>query len=367
MSSPSPTSSHRLVDHVEVAQAEEVDLQQAERLDVAHRELRHDLLVGALLLERHDLDQRPVADHDAGGVDRVLADEPLERLREVDDLAHERVGVVRRLQLLAGLQATRRGLTFGPSGIELRDPVDGAVGHLEHAAGVADRGARRHRPEGDDLGDAVAAVLLGDVVDDAVAAGDGEVDVDVRHRLAARVEEALEEQVVPDRVDVGDLEAVGDERAGGRAAARADADPVPLREADEVPDDQEVVGEAHLADRLQLEREPLLELGRDRCRSAARAPSRTARRGSRTRRGPPGVGYVGSRIWPSSIVDVQRSAISSVRASASSWPAKSAAISAGRLEEELVGVELPVVRVLQRVARLDAEQRLVRARVLVRR
>ena len=44
-----------LVDHVEVAQAEEVDLQQAERLDVAHRELRHDLLVGALLLERDDV------------------------------------------------------------------------------------------------------------------------------------------------------------------------------------------------------------------------------------------------------------------------------------------------------------------------
>ena len=37
----------------------------------------------------------------------------------------------------------------------------------------------------------------------------------------------------------------------------------------------------------------------------------------------------------------------------------------GRLEEEVVGLELPVVRVLQRVARLDAEQRLVGARVLV--
>ena len=34
----------RLVDHVEVAQAEEVDLQQAELLDVAHRELGDDLL-----------------------------------------------------------------------------------------------------------------------------------------------------------------------------------------------------------------------------------------------------------------------------------------------------------------------------------
>ena len=90
-----------LVDHVEVAEAEEVHLQQAERLDVAHRELRDDLLVGAFLLERDDVDQRPVADDDACGVDRVGADEALERLREVDDLADERVGVVCLLQLLA--------------------------------------------------------------------------------------------------------------------------------------------------------------------------------------------------------------------------------------------------------------------------
>src|SRR5215203_286587 len=91
---------------------------------------------------------------------------------------------------------------------------------------------------------------------------DGEVDVDVRHRLAAGVEEPLEEEVVLDRVDVGDLERVGGERACGRAAAGADADPVHLREVDEVPDDQEVVGEAHLTDRLQLELEPLPQLRR---------------------------------------------------------------------------------------------------------
>src|SRR5439155_15348658 len=101
-----------------------------------------------------------------------------------------------------------------------------------------------------DLGDGVAAVLRGDVVDDAVASVDREVDVHVGHRLPAGVEEALEEQVVLDRVDVGDLEAVGDERAGGGAAAGPDLDAVALGEGDEIPDDQEVVGEAELADRL---------------------------------------------------------------------------------------------------------------------
>src|SRR6185437_6514245 len=43
------------VDHVEVAQAQEVHLEQPERLDVAHRELGHDLGVGALLLQRQVL------------------------------------------------------------------------------------------------------------------------------------------------------------------------------------------------------------------------------------------------------------------------------------------------------------------------
>ena len=81
----------------------------------------------------------------------------------------DRVGVDGLAQLRAGLEAVLERLP-GPFRDQLRDPVDDAVRDLEHAAGVADRGARRHRREGDDLRDAVAPVLLGDVVDDAVAA-----------------------------------------------------------------------------------------------------------------------------------------------------------------------------------------------------
>ena len=187
-------------------------------------------------------------------MDPVLPGQPLEWPGEVDDLLRGRVRVVRLLQLAARLEAFRERLAR-PFGDELRDPVDDAVRVLEHAAGVAHGGAGGHRPEGDDLCDPVAAVFLAHVVDDAVAACDCEVDVHVRHRLAPRVEEPLEEEVVTDRVEVGDLERIRHDAAGGRAASRADADPVPPREADEVGDDQEVVGEAHLLDRLELELE----------------------------------------------------------------------------------------------------------------
>ena len=99
------------------------------------------------------------------------------------------------LQLRARLHAVVE-VDLGPLRDQLRDPVDLAVRDVEHAAGVAHGRPGRHRPEGDDLRDAIAAVLLGDVVDDLLAAVDGEVDVDVGHRLAPGVQEALEQQPV---------------------------------------------------------------------------------------------------------------------------------------------------------------------------
>src|SRR4029079_19214434 len=247
---------------------------------------------------------------------------------------------------------------------QLRNLVDRAVRDLEHAPGIAYRRAGHHRPEGDDLGDPVAAVLLRDVVDDALAAGDREVDVRVRERLAARVEEALEEQPVADRVDIGDLEAVRRERTCGRAAARADLDRVSLREVDEVPDDQEVVREAHLLDRLELEAEALLELGR----GLAIALEQTLL--AELDEVVEGVAVVRNRVLReqdraeleldvAALRDLERAPDRVLE------PREVAGDLLLGLEEELVGVELPVVRVLERVAGLHAEQRLVRLGVLV--
>jgi hypothetical protein len=50
----------------------------------------------------------------------------------------------------------------------------------------------------------------------------GKVDIDVRWVMPAGVEESLEQQVMSNRIDVGDAEAVGDDGRGRRAtSARA--------------------------------------------------------------------------------------------------------------------------------------------------
>ncbi len=350
-----------LVDDVEVAQAEEVHLQQAELDDVAHVQLGDDLRARALLLQGDDLDERLGADDDAGRVDRVRAREPLERPREVDDLLRDRVRLDGLLQLAVperGVQGLARAF-----GDHLRDAVDDAVGDVEHAPRVADRRAGGHRRERDDLGDAVAAVLLGDVVDDAVAAGDREVDVHVREVGAGRVQEALEEEAVAHRVDVRDLEAVRRQRARRRAAARPDADTVALREVDEVPDDEEVVREPHLLDRLELEAEPLRELGGG-FPVAADETLLAELHEVVERVAPFGDGELRQQDPPQLELDV--AALGDLqRARHRVLEAREVARHLlGGLEEELVRVELPVLRVLQRVAGLDAEERLVRERIV---
>ncbi len=78
-----------------------------------------------------------------------------------------------------------------------------------------------------------------DVLDDLAAAVHAEVDIDIGHRDAFGVEEALEEELVLERIDVGDLHHVGDERSGGGTAARADRDVLLAGIADEIPDDHE--------------------------------------------------------------------------------------------------------------------------------
>ena len=251
----------RLAQDREVGQAQEVELEQAQRLDAVHLVLRHERVGVRRALERHQLGQRLAADHDARGVRRGVPGDALDLAREVDQLLDLGVRVVHLLELrrlddgLVELDAELVGHGLG-------DPVDLAVAHAEHPADVADRGPREHRAEGDDLGDVVRAVLAADVVDDLVPPLVLEVHVDVGHRHAVGVEEALERQAVVDRVDRRDAEGVGHDRSGGRAAAGG-RDPLLAREAHEVRHDQEVAGVAHRDDHAQLVVEALLELRRD--------------------------------------------------------------------------------------------------------
>src|SRR5690606_31398336 len=82
----------------------------------------------------------------------------------------------------------------------LAQAIDVAIAHLQNAAGVAQHGTRLELAERYDLRDPVVSVPLLNVADHLAAPGLAEVDVEIRHRHAFWVEEALEQQSEADRV-----------------------------------------------------------------------------------------------------------------------------------------------------------------------
>ena len=160
------------------------------------------------------------------------------------------------------------------------------------------------------------------------------------------------------------VERVGDDRAGGRAAAGADGDAVLLGVADEVPDDQEVGGEAHLLDHAELELEPLLapRPGSGR-RSGRAAPRRRCGAAS-----PPAPRRRASGSAAAAACRARSRPRSARRSRASSAPPPATrrrrfAISSESLEVELVGVEAQLRRLQGRLG-LHAEQGRVVVEVL---
>ena len=188
---------HRGLDHGQRLEAEEVELDQAGLLDLLHRELGDDLVVLAAEA-RHVLPQRLLGDHDAGGVHAGVAVEPLERRGEVEQLAVQRALVVELLELgrLLDRLAHRRRLALRPARARAwRACRPRRTGSPSRAR------CRGCTPRALSWWNVaiwptlVLAVLLLDVLDDLVAPVHAEVDVEVGHRHALGVQEALEQQL----------------------------------------------------------------------------------------------------------------------------------------------------------------------------
>ena len=138
----------------------------------------------------------------------------------------------------------------------LRDRIDLCIRHIQHTADIADDTARRQCTECDDLYNAVLAVFSRYIVDDLRAAFEAEIHVDIRHGNSFRVQETLEQELVPHRVQLCDAKGVGNNTSGRRSSSRSDHDVVVARKFDEIPHDQEVIDVTHRFDRIKLVFQP---------------------------------------------------------------------------------------------------------------
>ena len=242
-----------LVQKRQRSQAQEVHLDQPDVFDRFHVVLTDHADAGGVAHHRHQVGQLVLADDHARRVNRGVAGQTFELLGKFvgfeqllvlgQELLNVRHGVAGLLQRVALAELDRN---------QLADLVHLGVFQTHHAGHVLEAGLARHRSEGGDLGDFVFAVLLLHVVDDFHPAGVVEVDVEIRHRDAVGVEEALEQQLEFQRIEVGDPHGVGHQRPRARPAPRPHADALILGPVDVVGHDQKVIGKAHVVDDAQL-------------------------------------------------------------------------------------------------------------------
>ena len=247
-----------VVDDGEGLEAQEVHLQEAELLDGVLGVLGRQVA----FLHRHgdDVGERTVGDDHTTRVLAGITHHSLDDAAGLDDAGGLRIDG----DLLAKLVGLLQGVLERDVDV-VRDEFGEAVGlderQVADTSEVADDHLGTKRAEGDDVGDAVFAVLLAHVADDLVAAAHTEVDIEVRRRDALGIQEAFEQEAEADRIDVGDLEAIRDNRAGARASAWTDGDVMLARPIDEVPDDEEVVDEARAGDDAHLVVDAAAEFG----------------------------------------------------------------------------------------------------------
>ncbi|MPM42835.1 hypothetical protein SDC9_89507 [bioreactor metagenome] len=246
----------RIANHRERPQAQKVHLEQAELFQRGHWKLRCDNRV--VELERHNLGNRHAGDYNARRVGRAVAGKTFQLERKVNNLLCGFVALVVRLEFgRNGEGAFERHVQLG--GYHFGEAVHVRIRHAEHAPNVTYDRARGHCSKRDDLADVACAVFCTDVVYNFLPALIAEVDIEVRHADALGVKEALEQEIIFERIDVRNVQTVRNKAARAAAAPGADHDAVHFGKMDEIPNDEEVVHKPHLLDHAKLIFEPFAD------------------------------------------------------------------------------------------------------------
>ena len=243
-----PTKIERLADAGQHAEAEHVDLENAERVEIVLVPFDEGAVVHGAIADRHHLVEPAARDDEAADVLREMA-------READDLVRPapRSGACARLCRIepGAREIVLRDIAAAAAPDRGRQRADGVFGQAEGLADLADRRAAAIGDDGGGDAGALAAVFAVDVLDHLLAPLVLEIDVDVGRLAPLRRDEALEQQIGAVGIDLGDAEAEADRGIGRRAAALAE-DALRAGEAHDVVDGEEVGRVSELRDQRQF-------------------------------------------------------------------------------------------------------------------
>ncbi len=231
------------------AQREDIDLEDAERLDIV-----------LVPFDETAFGHRPIADRHGFGQRAFGEDEPADMLRQMPWHANHLLGQFKNpAQVWIAHIHARLGSVFladlaapsAPYGLGQRS--GDILGQPHRLAHFADRHARAVMDHRGAQAGAVAAVFAIDVLDHLFAPLMLEIDIDIGRLLAFFRNETVEQQRVLGRIDAGDAETIADRRIGRAAAPLAQDRRIdPARIIDDILDGEEVSRQVELADQRQF-------------------------------------------------------------------------------------------------------------------
>ena len=231
-------------DNGQVFQPQEVHFQEPHVFYGVHFVLGdYGFVVLRRVLQRHYFVQRSVGDHHAAGVGGGVAGNPLQFFCRIDQFSRLFVRFVKSAELR---DFFHRFIQSHAERNHLGDAVAVGIGVRHGSSHVSDYGSGGHGSEGDYLRHFIPAVFLGHVLDYFVSPAVREIKVYVGHGDPIRIQKPLKQEVILQRVNVGDVQNVGDDGASDRAAARSHYDPVLLCPVDEILDNEKVGGKTGL-------------------------------------------------------------------------------------------------------------------------
>ena len=250
--------------------AEDVELVQPQVLGLQHAELRG----GEALrrqVQRGVVGEGLLADQHAADVDAQVVRMLMEVLRVTQDGAGDAFVVDLHAAAVRGLRVVAAPDPARVTRIPFGERVDVRGRKAEDLAQFAHHGAALvGAVRGEQRDPALCTVGVEEVLRHLVTVLPTEVQVEVGRAAPAGVDEALEVEVELDGVHVGDAQAIGHQAVGATAAPHVE-EALALREADQVPVDEEVAHEVLLSDHGELAIHTVHHLLR-RCGIAAKQP-----------------------------------------------------------------------------------------------
>ena len=249
---------HSILDNRQGTETQEIHFQKSQLFQCCHGKLRDNgtiLCSGKGYVFRYIL----LADHNTCRMHGGMPRKPLQTFCQID----QTMDIVLFLVSLAKLRIHSQCLVNGDIQLlwnHLGDGVHLGIRHIQNTAYITNDTAGCQCTEGNDLNHAVITIFSSYIINNLLSPFEAKIHIDIRHGYSLRIQETFKEQIIPDRVQLGDPKCIGNQASCGRASSRTDHDIVVPGIFDKIPYNEKVIYISHVFDRRQLIIQALFQL-----------------------------------------------------------------------------------------------------------